>query len=180
VTRTSRDSRKSSWPLNKVKISEDEDVRLTKLALQAHCHCLLSPVYTLSKCHMSLLQVLPQQKPCESVSPDISRNPHFRGGESKQVYRLSSVSFQWAPDYRVLSGKCSVNVKSLSFSAYSLIRVPMSCYWVLPEVSVCPLMVLVLESWIPVRQCLGVVGSLRGGASWKMIRSPDLIALRND
>ena len=45
------------------------------LAMQAPCHCPLSPTYTLSKYHMST-GVLPQT-PHEYISHDTNRNLHF-------------------------------------------------------------------------------------------------------
>ena len=50
---------------------------VAKLTKQAPHHCLLSPMYTLSKNHVSSNGSCLSKTPCESASHDISRNFHF-------------------------------------------------------------------------------------------------------
>ena len=63
--------------LNEAKINEDLRLSVAKLATQAHCHCLLSSIYTLSKHHISSHESCLSKTTRESASPDISRNFHF-------------------------------------------------------------------------------------------------------
>jgi hypothetical protein len=82
--------------LNEVKISQDEDTRPIKHCKASYASKLyhpLSPIYTLSKHHVSSHMSCLSKTPSESVLLDILRNFHFR--EADRGMQSTSGDIHW-------------------------------------------------------------------------------------